>query len=86
MSNEHEMHILPMSETYLTQTVLPHKAALVNIAVHAHYASLARILPQSVVALIGKYRLVFVVLGYHELIVVHFATKMAVVEIGACIE
>ena len=70
-----------MSKSYLFQSVLPHESALVDISRHAHYAPLARVLPQGEVALVGQHWFAHSVLGYHQLIVVHLALQVFVVEI-----
>lgn len=62
------------------------KTTLIHIARNSGYASLACVLPQCVVAIVCKYRLLIGIHGNHQLPAVKLATQMAVVEITACIE
>ena len=74
-----------MPKAYLLQSVLAHKPAFVDISRHSNDASLAGVLPQGEVALVGQHRFLLGVLGYHQLIVVHLALQIFVIEILTCI-
>ena len=75
-----------MAKTYLSETVFAEEPALVNVAVNAVYASLTCILPHCYVAVIAKYGLVLVILGYHDGIMVNEPHHVSVVEVGACVD
>ena len=66
----------------LTQFVISHEATLVNIAAKARYTSLAGILPDDVVALIGQNRRFISIHRYHEMILSQLAHKMLIIEIA----
>lgn len=78
--------LLTVSEAYFAERMLPHEAALVDIAIHAIDVPLARILPHDEVAVVGKYGFTLGILGYHQLIVVNLALEIVVVEIGESVE
>ena len=75
-----------VSETYFSQSVSTHEAALVNISVDAVDVSFAGVLPHSDVAVVAEYRFLFGVLCYHEGVVVYLSCEIAVVEVGASVE
>ena len=75
-----------MSKSYFSQFVFTHKSALVYITVNAVYASFSCILPKHEVEVVFQYRYALGILSYHNLIVVELAKKVAVVEVGSCID
>ena len=60
----------------------PHEARLVNIAVDAHDAPLAGVLPHGDVALVGQHWLVLRIHGNHQLVVVKTTLQVLVVEVA----
>ena len=67
------------------QTMTTHKSALVHISPNAVDMALTSILPQQIVVIVDQDRLVGRILCYHKLVAIKFAGKIAIVEIGACI-
>lgn len=75
-----------MSESYFSQPVSTHEAALVHVAVDAVDVSLAGVLPHGEVAPVGEHWLTAGVLGNHEFVVVDFALQVEIIEIGEGVE
>ena len=75
-----------MPVAYLAQRVLAHETALIDIALDAVDAPLARVLPHRDVTVVFQARLAFGVLRYHNLVAVKFAQQILVIEVCACID
>ena len=72
-----------MSESDLSEPVLSHESAFIDIAVHAVEPSLSGVLPHLEVPAVSEHGLTLGVLRYHELVVVEHALQIGVVEIRA---
>ena len=71
-----------MTEPYLTQVMVPHKTALVDITTNAGYATLARILPHRDFSLVSNDGLLFCVHRNHEFVVVNLTLQMLVIKVA----
>ena len=75
-----------MSKSYLSQFVVAHKPALVDVSIYTIDVAFSRILPHGNVSAINEYGLSLGILGNHNLIVVkHSSRQNVVVEVGTCI-
>lgn len=75
-----------MSESYFSQSVGPHEAAFVHIAVHAVDASLTRILPHLKLSAIVEHWFLASILGNHQLVTLQSPREVAVIEIRESVE
>ena len=75
-----------MSESDLSEPVLSHESAFIDIAVHAVEPSLSGVLPHLEVPAVSEHGLTLGVLRYHELVAVELAQQVVVVEVGTCID
>ena len=75
-----------MSESDLSEPVLSHESAFIDIAVHAVEPSLSGVLPHLEVPAVSERGLTLGVLRYHELVAVELAQQVVVVEVGASID
>lgn len=72
---------LPMPESDFPHAMTPHKTAFVHKAIDAINASLGRVLPDDIVAVVEEFGFGVSVFGYHELIVINLVLKVFVIEI-----
>lgn len=75
-----------MSESDLSEPVLSHESAFIDIAVHAVEPSLSGVLPHLEIPAVSEHGLTLGVLRYHELVAVELAQQVVVVEVGASID
>ena len=66
--------------------MIAHEAALVNVSVDSVDSSLTSVLPDDVVSVIGKLGLIVGVLSHHQLVIIHLAQQVIVVEVPAGVE
>lgn len=76
---------LSVLESYLSQFVVSHKPAFVNVSFDAVEATFAGVLPHGDVSLVFQFRFTLGILRYHDKVSVQFACQMLVVEISASI-
>ena len=70
-----------MPESDFPHAMTPHKTAFVHKAIDAINASLGRVLPDDIVAVVEEFGFGVSVFGYHELIVINLVLKVFVIEI-----